>query len=126
MQRLGQTSRALIRSGPRRLVYPGAGGEPVAGIPGRTTSTFKKLRRLFREECERAGVVCWLDGEPIDYAAPAFTPDAFELDHFHPVKTHPELAEVWENFRPAHHACNRRRSKTPGAASGIGRRSRSW
>jgi 5-methylcytosine-specific restriction endonuclease McrA len=50
---------------------------------------------------------CWLCGEPIDYDAPAGSPDAFEADHAIPLAH--GGSDVLGNLRPAHHRCNRGR-----------------
>lgn len=60
-----------------------------------------------KAEYQAAGARCWMDGQPIDYTAPAGTPDAFDLDHVKPWKTHPELLLDRGNVRPSHARCNR-------------------
>lgn len=92
---------------------------------GRTTRSWRKLRKQFRERCANARAVCWLCGQAIDYSLPFGHPEAWEPDHYHPVATHPELAEDIANLRPSHRDCNIRR----GAAApvlGLGRQSRKW
>lgn len=84
---------------------------------GRRTRRYRMLRANYRALCERwqnpdgtTGMPCWLCGKPIDYALPdADHPEAFNLDHAHPVSTHPELAEDPANFRSSHADCNEKR-----------------
>jgi len=69
---------------------------------------------------------CSLCGQAtIDWDAPANTPDALEVDHTQPVKTHPHLEFESSNRKPSHHRCNR--AKGAGAAApGIGTTSEAW
>jgi hypothetical protein len=72
-----------------------------------------------------AGAPCWIDGQAIDYDAPSGDPNAFEVDHVLPVKTHPELEFEPSNRRPAHARCNR--SKGAGQTRPpIGTTSEAW
>ena len=77
------------------------------------TRRFVALRTEFKAACAAENAPCWLDGLPIDYAA-AFddygNDDRFELDHYFPVSTHPELQEDPANFRASHAGCNNARS----------------
>ena len=74
---------------------------------------WRQTAARFRSRCAKASAPCWLCGQPIDYSAPPQTPAAFEADHYHPVATHPHLAYMTSNLRPAHSSCNRSRgSKT--------------
>jgi 5-methylcytosine-specific restriction endonuclease McrA len=50
--------------------------------------------------------VCWL-------RFPGCTVRATTIDHYHPRKYRPDLAEVPSNFRPACGYCNRARGTTP-------------
>lgn len=93
----------------------------------RGTRNMRKLRAAFHAECRDANEPCWICGQPIDYTAPATHPDAFELDHFYPVSTHPELAEDPANFRASNGSCNRSRGDTqPDDLLVIGETSRAW
>lgn len=61
----------------------------------------------------------------IDYDAPLGDPDALEVDHVLPVKTHPQLEYDPTNRRPAHARCNR--SKGAGQTRPpIGTTSEEW
>lgn len=95
--------------------------------PSRTPSAHSSYRnyrydrlRNFRRRCERRNTLCHLCDLPIDYCAKALQPLAFELDHHHPVATHPHLAVRSWNFRAAHSRCNRSRgSMTVEAARSL-------
>nr|DAN67099.1 MAG TPA: HNH endonuclease bacteriophage, HNH Endonuclease, DNA.52A [Caudoviricetes sp.] len=94
--------------------------EPMAS-PGNGTRTYLRMRKEFFNQCAAKDAPCWWCGQPIDYSIPHSDPvtghvnsDAFELDHAFPRSTHPELAEDPANFRPAHRACNNRRSDGKG------------
>jgi 5-methylcytosine-specific restriction endonuclease McrA len=50
-----------------------------------------------------------LERAVIDYTAKPLSPWSFEPDHIQPVDTHPHLALVEANLRPAHSRCNRQR-----------------
>lgn len=65
----------------------------------------------YKAECAAEDARCWLCLQPIDYAAPAGSPDAFELDHYYPRAEFPELTWERSNYRPAHSSCNRSRGK---------------
>lgn len=94
----------------------------------KTTRQFNKARAAFKEKCKAENAPCWICGFEVDYQAPADdykNDDRFELDHFYPVSTHPELQHDPGNFRASHSACNRER----GAGSPrppIGIPSRKW
>lgn len=90
------------------------------------TRNMQKQKALFRAACEAADEPCWMDGQSIDYSVPSGTTvDSFELDHFYPVSTHPELQEDPANFRASHMLCNRNRGNGPPAPS-LGSVSRNW
>ncbi|MBP1241729.1 hypothetical protein ABID92_000443 [Frigoribacterium sp. PvP120] len=61
----------------------------------------------------------------IDWDAPANEPDAFELEHVLPVKTHPELEFEPSNRKPSHHRCNRAKGAGPIMPT-IGTTSETW
>ena len=93
----------------------------------RGSRNWRKLRAEYLNACRQAHEPCWLCGQPIDYTAPSGTPDSFDVDHYHPVSTHPELYEDPANFRPSHSACNRSRGDTaPDDLLTIGAQSRDW
>lgn len=69
---------------------------------------------------------CWLCGMPVDYSVPAnSTPDSHNLDHFYPVRDHPELQEDPANFRHSHALCNTERG-ADAPLPGLGALSRAW
>lgn len=90
----------------------------------RRTTRWRKLRARLYERDRRADAPCWICGQPIDYRAPARTPDAWEPDHFIPVSERPDLAFDPGNILPAHCSCNR--SRGAGEALGLGTPSRDW
>lgn len=111
-----------------RVLLLGAGecgAVVLVSVHHRSTRAYQKLRAWFRAECEASGAVCWLCNLPIDYAAGQYEEDAFELDHFYPVSTHPEMVEDPENARPSHRRCNQVRGN--GAPRpGLGATSVDW
>lgn len=95
----------------------------------KTTRQFVKDRDEFKAECKARNDPCWLCGmNHIDYDAPFDdykNDDRFQLDHFFPVSTHPELQHDRTNFRPSAAGCNNERSNgDPRPALGIP--SRRW
>lgn len=69
---------------------------------------------------------CWLCKERIDYSAePHSTPESHNLDHYHPVATHPELQEDPDNFRHSHRLCNGQRS-SDAPSPGLGEPVANW
>lgn len=92
---------------------------------GRDTKNYQRMRAAFRKQCQRESARCWLCFQKIDYLAPQHDDNGFSLDHFHPVSTHPDLAEVYSNFRPSHLGCNTRRGNRE-PALGLGTTSREW
>lgn len=93
------------------------------------TRAFVKDRAAFRVKCAEENAGCWICGmHHIDYEAPHDdyqNKDRFELDHYYPVSTHPELQHDPANFRPSAHGCNNDRSNGPPRPS-IGIPSRQW
>lgn len=85
----------------------------------------KAQKKEFRAQCQAMTEPCWLCGQPIDYEAPPNTPDSFDLDHFYPQSTHPELAEDPANFRASHCSCNRSR-KAGQPMPDLGTLSEAW
>lgn len=94
----------------------------------KSTRRMNMLRDQFRADCAAADAACWLCGQEIPYDVPFddyANDDRFQLDHFYPVSTHPELAEDRANFRASHCGCNRERSdKAPMPT--LGTLSRAW
>lgn len=89
-------------------------------------SSFTKARRTFFNQGKEQNAPCWLCGQPIDYeAGQGTTADSHELDHYHPVSTHPELQHDPSNFRHAHKQCNRQRSNKRPLAD-LGERVAKW
>lgn len=92
------------------------------------TRRMHKLRDEFKAQCEDADEECWICNLEIDYAAPADdyeNDERFQLDHYFPVSTHPELQEDPSNFRASHAGCNRDRGNGV-ATPGLGIPSRQW
>ena len=84
----------------------------------RNSRTYQKLRKQFRATCKANRAPCHIcgpDGPPIDYDAPRFTSQAFEVDHLIPVSTPrgeslPYDVSLW---KPSHASCNRSRQDNP-------------
>ncbi|MFW0791778.1 HNH endonuclease [Gordonia sp. CPCC 205333] len=98
------------------------------GTPNTSTGErqYRKHRARFRARCEELNAPCHLCGRAISYDLDDGTdPDSFELDHFHPRSTHPELMRDVGNFRPAHSACNRSRGTKPVVPT-LGTPSEAW
>ena len=91
---------------------------------GRWTRRYNTLRVEFRAICQATDEPCWLCGQPIDYLL-GDSDDAFELDHYYPVSTHPEFNEDPANFKPSHRSCNRRRGNNA-PKPGLGTTTRHW
>ncbi len=95
----------------------------------KTTRQFVIDRAAFRAECAETNAPCWLCGQHhIDYDAPHddySNGDRFELDHFYPVSTHPELQHDPANFRASAHDCNNARGNEP-PRPGLGIPSQEW
>jgi len=93
-----------------------------------STRSGKRLRKEFREQCEKVNAPCWMDGMPIDYTAPwddFGNDDRYQMDHFFPVSTHPGLQDDPTNFRASHAGCNLARSNGDPVAP-LGIPSRDW
>lgn len=82
----------------------------------RSSSKYRTAQRQFKERCRRTGQRCYwccLRGDSelaqIDYYAVANSPYSFELDHLHPIESHPELAFDPSNWVPSHSRCNRQK-----------------
>ena len=68
---------------------------------------FREGQRLDADPATRHLANCWLCKQRIDYTVPAHTTsDSHNLDHYHPVSTHPELQSDPTNFRHSHMRCN--------------------
>ena len=98
-------------------------------MAGRVQSrNMSRVRDIFRAVCEAADAVCWLCTMPIDYQAPwnDWANDSrFQLDHYWPVSTHPELQEDPANAKASHAGCNRERGNKP-PRPGLGIPSQVW
>lgn len=75
--------------------------------------SWRVLKDRFRQRCKAADARCWICDQQIDYEASHREPSSFEADHAQPVVTHPHLALVMGNLRPAHQSCNRARGAKP-------------
>lgn len=92
------------------------------------TRAMHRGRKEFREQSEAENAPCWMDGMPIDYTAAwddFANEDRFQLDHYYPVSTHPELQEDPTNWRASHAGCNLARSNGAPVAT-LGTPSRAW
>jgi hypothetical protein len=86
--------------------------------------------RAFRAEMkaywQSINAPCGIDGQHhIDWDAPPFTPNAFEIEHIKPVSLHPELEFDPNNVRPSAHSCNRHRG-TSNERPPVGATSEAW
>lgn len=97
----------------------------ATGGQGRDSSNYQRMRKAFRNQCRRESARCWLCWQEIDYYADQYDDDSFSLDHMHPVSLRPDLAEVYENFRPSHRGCNTRRGNGAPLLD-LGSPSRDW
>lgn len=78
----------------------------------KTTRAFVKARDKFKAQCKADNAPCWICGMAVDYEAPYDdykNDERFELDHFYPVSTHPDLQHDPTNFRASDSGCNRER-----------------
>jgi len=91
----------------------------------RSSRRYQLLREQFKQDCWAEDARCWLCPFPIDYSAGQYEEDAFELDHYYPVSTHPELAEDPSNFRASHRRCNQVRGNAPPVVE-VDRTSEDW
>ena len=93
--------------------------EYVPKSAGRCGHRWRVVRAQCYERDKRADARCWICGKPIDYAAPAGHPDAWEPDHYLTVAEHPECAYDHANIRAAHASCNRRRGRLDQAEKAV-------
>lgn len=92
---------------------------------GLNSLAYQALRTDLRSIWADRAAPCWLCGQAIDYTLPFGEPDAFELDHVKPRKTHPHLTLDRNNCRPSHSRCNRARGAgAPGP--GLGEATEDW
>ena len=73
----------------------------------------RRLKAEHRRRCRAANLPCALCGEPIDYALPHTSPQAFQSDHRSPVSVRADLAYLASNLQPAHASCNKSRGASP-------------
>lgn len=83
---------------------------PVKRLPGESTiinrrGGSRQWTKITEDFCKR-NRICWL-------RLPGCTVRAVSIDHFYPRKTHPHLALVPSNWRPACKWCNEHRNATP-------------
>lgn len=124
----GERDGPGTKDGHRAFVMPGGDTSLSEAYEARdkwNDAAGKKLKAWYTEKCREQNLPCWLCGQKIKYDDPPQTRDAFEPDHFHPRKTHPELAIDPSNLRPAHSSCNRSRGAGQPFA-GVGRTSEDW
>lgn len=91
----------------------------------RAGQRWKRVREAARRRDLRAGAVCWICGQPIDYDAPADDPNAWSPDHVVPVAKAPQLEFALSNIRASHTSCNKSRGQGEGIDR-IGPTSRVW
>jgi len=92
----------------------------------RTTTAWRRVRRMAWDRDRRARAVCHICKQPIDYSLPpSSAPMAWEPDHILPFAYHPELELDLVNIAPSHRQCNRQRGAGD-AMNDIGMRSRIW
>ncbi len=95
---------------------------PIAGR-GRTSRNFRRLNANQRAK----HLPCHICGQPIDYTLPHDAEMAYQYDHYHPLSTHPHLAEDPANGRSSHARCNKSRGNKPmSELVGLGVTSRDW
>lgn len=82
----------------------------------RSGTAYRQLQAQLREHCRlhrnpdgTYGLGCWQCPRPMDYRLQYPHPYSFSLDHDLSIRSHPELALSWANFRPAHLRCNQQR-----------------
>lgn len=82
---------------------------------------FAEGARLDADPDTRHLAGCWLCKQRIAYdVEPNTAPDSHNLDHYHPVSTHPELQHDTTNWRHSHMLCNQSRGNhTPSAGLGA-------
>ena len=90
------------------------------------TAFFLEGKRLDADPDTRHLTNCWLCGQRIAYDVPPnTTPDSHNLDHRHPVSTHPELQHDPTGWEHSHMLCNQSRGN--GAPSrGLGGEVSQW
>ena len=92
----------------------------------RTTTAWRRVRRMAWDRDRRNRAPCHICGERIDYSlAPSSAPLAWEPDHLLSFAKHPELELDLANIAPSHMRCNRQRGSGDGV-NDIGMRSRIW
>lgn len=94
-------------------------------IEDRNSPRYLKMRDRFRARCQEIGACCHLCGQYVDYDIPAGEVDSFEVDHFYPVLTHPEMYEDPANFRASHKQCNSQRGAADVKPT-LGQLSEAW
>ena len=91
----------------------------------RTTTAWRRIRKIAWERDKKANAVCHLCGQPIDYTlAPSSCEQAWEPDHIMVFKDHPELELDLMNIAASHRRCNRARGSSNDIE--VGRHSRIW
>lgn len=63
--------------------------------------------RRVREEGRRAGSLCVICKQPIDYDLPSSHPDSCSVQHLKPKSLYPLLTWAPSNWGPAHLSCNK-------------------
>ena len=78
----------------------------------RSGDRWKKMADQFKHRCKIARLPCHLCGQPIDYTLKT-GPQAFQVDHYHPISQRPDLVYDQRWFRPSHATCNNHRGDKP-------------
>lgn len=92
----------------------------------RTTTAWRKVRRMAWDRDRKTHAPCHICGDPIDYTiAPSSAPLSWEPDHIQPFARRPDLELDLTNIAPSHMRCNRQRG-TGFKSNDLGMRSRIW
>lgn len=92
----------------------------------RTTTPWRRIRRMAWDRDRKNRAPCHICGERIDYSIPpSSAPMAWEPDHIQPYSKAPELELDLCNIAASHMRCNRQRGAGDGV-NDIGMRSRIW
>ncbi|MBW3077700.1 hypothetical protein [Bifidobacterium simiiventris] len=102
----------------------------IPGYPHGWGRSTRHWREIVRPYCLRrdmaADAPCHLCGQPIDYHAPAQSPDAWEPDHDPPLSVAPRYGEDPSHIKPSHCSCNRSRQASASDGNAIGEPSEAW
>jgi 5-methylcytosine-specific restriction endonuclease McrA len=92
----------------------------------RTTTAYRQQAKQYKAQCRQRLSPCIHCTQPIDYTIEDTNdPNAFTIEHLHPVSTHPHLVLDLSNWAPAHRHCNSSRGTNP-IQPGLGTTSENW